>query len=253
MLVDFHSQISRQKVHGAFSGGSVSIQVITGNLFNSKAQALVNTVNCVGVMGKGIALEFRRRFPDMFEQYQAACSNGKYLPGEIYFIEDREKLIINCAIKDHWRNPSKIEWLDSCLTKFVNAYSKFEITSVAFPWMGAQNGNLPLHQIQETMHNYLDDLPTIQIEIYNFDPASSDPLFEKLKEIAQSPNPEAIQSHSGLRKDIYDKVIRAIQTKRITSLYMLSEKKIVGEKTIDKIYKFLNDFDFDTIPHQLGF
>ena len=73
---------------------------IFGNLFNSKAQALVNTVNCVGAMGKGIALEFKRRFPEMFKEYSQQCSKKEICPGRVYYFSHKDKLILNFAIKN---------------------------------------------------------------------------------------------------------------------------------------------------------
>jgi len=97
----------------------MSYQELSGNIFNSKTDALVNTVNCVGVMGKGIALEFRRRYPKMFKEYQRFCKRGELKPGQILPYRKETPWILNFAIKNHWRNPSKIEWIEICLEKFV--------------------------------------------------------------------------------------------------------------------------------------
>lgn len=226
----------------------MSYQIISGNLFNTEAKALVNTVNCVGVMGKGIALEFRRRFPIMFKEYQRECEEGKYQPGQIKLYQERGKIIINCAIKDHWRNPSKMEWLESCLRNFQKEYQKNQMSSAAFPWMGAQNGRLPFDQIREKMHQYLSGLPDIDIEIYDFDPKAPDPLFRKLEKIANQNKPQKYQELIGLRKDIFNNVINAVQSKQVNSLFMLSSNKIIGERSADKLYDFLINFDPDKSP-----
>ena len=120
-----------------------------GNIFNSKAYALVNTVNCVGAMGKGIALEFKRRYPEMFEQYTKDCKTQKLKPGNVYYYSHKDRLILNFAIKDDWKFPSKIQWVESCLKQFTDEYRQKNIRSVAFPWMGAMNGRIPLSRIQE--------------------------------------------------------------------------------------------------------
>jgi O-acetyl-ADP-ribose deacetylase (regulator of RNase III) len=216
---------------------------ITGNIFNSKAGALVNTVNCVGAMGKGIALEFRRRYPNMFERYHQDCLQGKLKPGQIYAYPETDVLILNFAIKNHWKFPSKIEWIDASIRQFVIGYKQRNIRSVAFPWMGAMNGGIPLEQIQTIMRRYLRDgnLPDIEIEVYSFDPDASDPLFETLKLIAAQPNPIELFSDSGLQKRAVESILNALQKPNTTSLYRLEESKVVGTTSINKLYKFLTD------------
>src|SRR5438094_1301502 len=95
-----------------------------GNLFASQAQCLVNTVNCVGVMGKGVALEFRRRFPRMFEEYRRACEAKTLRPGQILPYTKEKPWILNFAVKDDWRYPSKLEWVEGWLHKFVVNYHR---------------------------------------------------------------------------------------------------------------------------------
>src|SRR5437588_12069599 len=106
---------------------------LKGNLFNSTAQTLVNTVNCVGVMGKGIALEFRLRFPEMFETYRKVCEDRKLRPGQILPYRKAHPWILNFAVKDDWKHPSRLEWVEACLERFAANYRQLGITSVAFP------------------------------------------------------------------------------------------------------------------------
>lgn len=114
-----------------------------GNLFNSTAQTLVNTVNCVGIMGKGVALEFRLRFPDMFEAYRKVCERGTLHPGQVLPYRKGSPWVLNFAVKNDWKHPSRLEWVKECLERFVENYRWLGITSVAFPWIGAMNGGLP--------------------------------------------------------------------------------------------------------------
>lgn len=163
----------------------MSYKEVKGNLFNTKAQALVNTVNCVGVMGKGIALEFKRRYPTMFNEYQYKCKKGELRPGTIYTYSNNNVLILNFVIKDDWKQPSRVQWIESCLNEFITLYKNREIKSVAFPWIGAMNGGIPLNIIKDTMRRYLSKLTDVEIEVYDFDPNATDPLFENLKNIAK--------------------------------------------------------------------
>ena len=149
----------------------MSYKEVTGNLFNSKADALVNTVNCVGPMGKGVALEFRRRFPEMFEEYKSVCERRELKPGSILPYRKSQPWVLNFAVKNDWKHPSKVIWIEQCLEKFCQWYPKVGLKSVAFPWMGAMNGGIPLETIKDITRRYLSNLEDIDIEIYSFDPA----------------------------------------------------------------------------------
>lgn len=159
-----------------------NITVINGNIFNTKAQTIVNTVNCVGVMGKGIALVFKLRYPSMFEQYQKYCKQNLIAVGKlwIYKGEPTNPWVLNFPTKTHWKLPSEYEYIEKGLQKFVDTYKEKGITSIAFPLLGANNGGLDKDKIMETMLHYLSkcDIP---IEIYQYDSMAPDDLFETFK------------------------------------------------------------------------
>ena len=97
------------------------VNIISGNIFNSTADAIVNTVNCVGIMGKGLALNFKNRYPEMYRAYRFVCNKRQLRPGMILpysKLNDSEPLILNFAVKDHWRNPSRYE-CSSCSTCYT--------------------------------------------------------------------------------------------------------------------------------------
>ena len=149
----------------------MSIQYVTGNLLNSDAQALVNTVNCVGVMGKGIALQFKEQFPNNFEQYKIACSNNTITPGQLFCTYDypTKKTIINFPTKQHWQNPSKLEWIETGLQSLRELLLNMKM-SIALPPIGCGNGGLDWkNQVQPLVHKYLDDLDT-DIYMYTKEP-----------------------------------------------------------------------------------
>ena len=137
-----------------------------GNMFESKAQTLVNTINCVGIMGKGIALEFKNRYPDMFSEYVRLCKAGQVKPGVPYYYCDLlGSSVVNFPTKDHWRSPSKLSYIISGLDWFVNNYKNLGITSIAFPPLGCGNGGLSWTIVGPLMYSKLRDLP-IEVEIY---------------------------------------------------------------------------------------
>ena len=142
------------------------ILYVKGDLFQSPAQVLVNTVNTVGVMGKGIALEFKRLFPDMYQQYRDLCEQGKFEIGTLWLYKSPNKWVLNFPTKRHWRNPSKISYIEAGLQKFVEQYSAWNIHSIAFPALGCGNGQLDFaSEVQPLMEKYLKPLP-IEVFVY---------------------------------------------------------------------------------------
>lgn len=104
-----------------------------GNMFESNCSTIVNTVNCVGVMGKGIALEFKKKYPEMFMEYVLKCDRGEVKPGIPYVYQDNGISILNFPTKDHWRSPSRLSYVIDGLNWFVDNYEKYGIDSIAFP------------------------------------------------------------------------------------------------------------------------
>lgn len=142
------------------------MKIKIGNIFESKCQAIVNTVNCVGVMGKGIALEFKKKYPEMFTDYMNKCKSGSVKTGIPYVFDNgNDKIIINFPTKNHWRSPSRLSFVIEGLDWFVENYKKYGITSVAFPPLGCGNGGLDWKTVGPVMYQKLKELP-IEIEIY---------------------------------------------------------------------------------------
>ena len=112
------------------------IKKIKGNIFNTKCQTLVNTVNCVGVMGKGMALECKLRFPEMFVKYKDYCDKKLFKPGYLQLYKDSNPWILNFPTKLHWKDNSKIEFLEEGLKKFQDEYlkKKYKLNSFSTSW-----------------------------------------------------------------------------------------------------------------------
>lgn len=138
---------------------------VRGNIFESPAKTLVNTVNTAGAMGKGLAREFKRLFPDMFKNYQQLCESGEFDTGKLWLYPTPNKWVLNFPTKKHWRQPSRFEYIEQGLHSFVKHYDTFRITSVAFPRLGCGNGELDWAVIRPLMSKYLKKLP-IDIFIY---------------------------------------------------------------------------------------
>ena len=135
------------------------ITYMSGDLFQSPAKVLVNTVNTVGVMGKGIALKFKRIYPEMFEVYRDHCERGDLQVGQLLLYKTSNKWILNFPTKQHWRNPSKVEYIEAGLTKLRAHCSEMGLTSIAFPELGCGNGELDFEtQVKPLMERYLGNL-----------------------------------------------------------------------------------------------
>lgn len=156
------------------------IQETKGNLLESDAQALVNTVNTVGVMGKGIALQFKENFPDNYKEYRAACKRGDVKIGKMFITTENsingKKIIINFPTKTTWRKPSEYSYIENGLADLRNVILNYNITSIAIPPLGSHNGGLDWQIVKKMIVDKLNDL---DCTIYLYEP--SDEISEKLK------------------------------------------------------------------------
>ena len=143
------------------------IKYIEGDIFKSSAQTIVNPVNCVGVMGKGLALSFKKRYPKMFEQYKKVCEKYLLTIGKLMLFHEKDHWILLFPTKDHWRNPSKLEYIEKGLAKFVQTYAEKGIYSIAFPRLGCGCGEQNWEDVRLLMERYLNEIP-IDVYIYNF-------------------------------------------------------------------------------------
>jgi len=158
---------------------------VVGNLFQSPAHVLVNTVNTVGVMGKGIAKTFKIIYPEMFKRYQHLCETKKLTIGRLWLYKTPNKLILNFPTKTTWREPSRIEYIEKGLKAFVKGYADQGITSIAFPALGCGNGELNWEkQVRPLMEKYLKPLP-IDIFIYVYKKGKDIPEHKNIKAISQ--------------------------------------------------------------------
>lgn len=145
------------------------IAYVHGSLFESPAKVLVNTVNTVGVMGKGIAKTFKQIYPEMFALYQRYCEEGQLEVGKLFLYKTPHKWVLNFPTKENWRQPSEPEYVERGLQKFVETYAIKGITSVAFPELGCGNGGLDWEGVvRPLMERYLARLP-IDVFIYLYD------------------------------------------------------------------------------------
>ena len=142
------------------------MKILVGDILKSNAQTLINTVNCVGVMGKGIALEFKNRFPEMYEDYVGRCHRGEIKPGIPYVYQTLfPPQIVNFPTKDHWKSLSKVSDIERGLQCLAEHYQDWGITSLAIPPLGCGNGQLDWRIVGPLIYRFAKSL-AIPVEIY---------------------------------------------------------------------------------------
>jgi O-acetyl-ADP-ribose deacetylase (regulator of RNase III) len=209
-----------------------NIKFINGNIFNSKAQTIVNTINCVGVMGKGIALVFKLRYPLMFDIYKRFCDEKHIGIGKLWLFNQQPNTpwVLNFPTKYHWKYPSKMEYIEKGLVKFSETYKEKGIKSIAFPLLGTHNGGLEREEVKLQMIKYLSkcDIP---IEVYDYDPTAPDDLFETFK------NNWRKLSQQDIRK-----INEVLENPEVYSMVTLVSYDGIGEKTLQKAFDFAMNY-----------
>lgn len=163
------------------------IEYTDGSIFESGCEALVNPVNCVGVMGAGLALQFRQRYARMFIEYKRSCTRGLLRPGSVQPVKvssDNPQWVLNLATKDNWRDPSQMAWVEKGLDDLKRFVLSANIQSVAIPAIGCGYGNLDWLDVKPAIEQRLGDL-AIRVVVFPPQKRERGPMVED-KERAQS-------------------------------------------------------------------
>ncbi len=131
--------------------------------------AIVNPVNCVGVMGKGLALQFKQRYPAYYREYRDACINRMFTVGTVLLCFDRlgdHPVIVSFPTKKHWKETSKIEYIEDGLIALMNAINMHDIDSIAIPALGCGDGGLAWADVEPRLYSMMHKMPEIKFEVY---------------------------------------------------------------------------------------
>lgn len=198
------------------------INYLKGNILESNAQALVNTVNTVGVMGKGIALRFKKAFPENFKAYATACKQGKIDIGKLFVFKQNtisgEKIIINFPTKKHWRNPSEYEYIEKGLNDLIRIIKEHNIKSIALPPLGCGQGGLLWEKVKKMIE---EKLSSLDIDIYVYEPTS------EIKEELSKEKAKLTDARALLLYVLYD---------------LVRQGEFVSEFSAEKVCYFLQKF-----------
>ena len=212
------------------------ITYLDGTVFNAPAKTYVNTVNCAGIMGAGIALEFKLRYPEMFNDYVNKCQLKQMKVGVPRIFEYSEDIwIMNFPTKGHWRYPSKMIWIEEGLKYFVENYKKRNIESIAFPKLGTSNGGLEWEEVKALMDKYLGNL---DIDVY---------ICLDEKNEAEGTEKEMLDrlNNFNINNLVNDMKVSKKQAEIIisnlpyTRLWHLSKTTSIGVKTYEKVFEYL--------------
>lgn len=164
------------------------IEYTSGDILKCEADALVNTVNCVGVMGRGIALQFKNAFPENFKAYEAACKREAVQPGRMFVYETGQltppRIIVNFPTKRHWRGKSRIEDIESGLADLVKVIRDNSIRSIAIPPLGSGLGGLDWNDVRPRIERALKGLADVQVLV--FEPKGA-PASDKMSHVREVP------------------------------------------------------------------
>ena len=218
-------------------GGYKMLMYVQQDIFKSPAQVIVNTVNTVGVMGKGIAKRYKEIYPDMYKQYQKFCEQHLLGIGKLWIYKSDTKWILNFPTKKHWRNPSKIEYIEQGLKKFVETYEEKGVISISFPQLGCGNGGLDWeNEVRPLMEKYLKDLPIdVFVHIYSDRTAGAEHMnVQETKKWLQS-SPSNLSA-----EQVWDDLVDAVEADNqlvINDRHWKITSKNIASKT---------DFSYDT-------
>lgn len=215
-----------------------NVTVKVGDLFDSQAQTLVNTVNCVGAMGKGIALAFKQRFPEMHEDYKQRCERNEIRLGQPYLYKQIKKpWILNFPTKDHWRDLSRISDIARGLEYLGANYKEWGITSLAVPPLGCGNGQLDWTVVGPTLFRYLSTLD-IPVELFAPDSTPKEQLTLSFLEGSQ----QAGRDREPLRIDAWAVAIVSV----LSRIGREQFRRPIGRVSFQKIAYFLTEAGIPT-------
>jgi O-acetyl-ADP-ribose deacetylase (regulator of RNase III) len=165
------------------------IHPVTGNLLEADVEALVNTVNCVGIMGKGIALQFKQAFPENFKAYARACKHDEVQLGKMFVYPTgslfNPKFIVNFPTKKHWKSKSKLKDVEQGLEDLINIIKKYEIKSIAVPPLGSGLGGLNWLDVKKLIVAAFEKTPEVDVHLY--EPKGS-PKVDEIRISTTKPN-----------------------------------------------------------------
>jgi O-acetyl-ADP-ribose deacetylase (regulator of RNase III) len=214
----------------------------TGSIFDSAADAIIVTVNCVGFMGKGMALECALRYPDVERDYKALCSSGKMEIGIPQWVSiDSQRSIVLFPTKRDFKHPSKMQFITSGLDQLAKDLESRGIKSVALPHLGSELGGLDWNDVELQVRQRLSQTQ-VHVELWSFNPLiSSLSASELLKRIAE--NRDQASAKSGLNRDLIDRLLYQFDAEEIPGFASMLAVPGIGKAAVRKLISFRESED----------
>jgi O-acetyl-ADP-ribose deacetylase (regulator of RNase III) len=226
---------------------------LSGNIFSSDAEVLVITVNCEGVMGAGIALDAKCRWPEIYDSYSKKCELNEFHIGDIMWASSGPKQIALFPSKKYWRAPSKSSYLSEGLDTLRTDIIRRSITSIALPHLGCSNGGLLWSDVKPLIIEKLSEIDDLRVELWKFDQNFIDQDFQKFREIFLSLNQKDNSNWVNFSKKTENFVREVLSNSELTNFVQLAAVKGVGKKTLEKIYRVALAKNYPVIQSSLDF
>lgn len=202
----------------------------TGNLLAAEVDALVNTVNTEGVMGKGLALQFKKAFPENFATYEEACKAGEVAPGRMHIVQRlaSPRFIINFPTKKHWRHPSKIEYVRDGLRDLVQQVQKLGIKSIAIPPLGCGNGGLSWADVKPLIVRAFEGAGDVRVVLFEpSDAPTADKIIDRREKPGMTPARAAVLELMGryIETD-YDYRLSLVEVQKLAYFLQLAGENL---------------------------
>lgn len=226
------------------------ITYVRKSVFNiENVEAIVNTVNCEGFMGAGLAYEFSLRYPEILSVYKEDCENGNLKIGRLTIHNMSNIKIINFPTKDKFKFPSTIKYIEEGLVYFINNYRSYNIKSIAFPLLGCSNGGLNFEgEVKPLMEKYLS---SIDLDVYIcIDPGYAEGKEKQMLDLYKSISPYKYQKELKIRDSQIEKLNKARTS--INRFFDILKIEGVGKTTYEKLFRYFFDYIDSSKEEQLS-
>lgn len=209
-----------------------------GNIFTTDCDVLTVTVNTVGDMGAGIALEAKYRYPDMERHYADLCDSGEFKVGQLFLWRHSTPKLLLFPTKQHWRYPSRMEFVTAGLEKFVATYRDRQIWSLALPHLGASHGGLEWSDVRREIELRLSPLSDLYVELWDYDAEASDPLFVTLRDRLGGLDPEQLREEVDVKPQAARIIAEVLDRSEVANMSVLHSARGLGEVTLQALYRY---------------
>lgn len=210
---------------------------LSGNIFESEAEVIVITVNCVGVMGAGIALDAKYRWPEIAMNYVTECEAGRFSIGDIFWGQTNKQFVALFPTKKHWKRPSDIDYLEAGLTTLRSDLVKKSFRSIALPQLGCSNGGLSWNDVRPKIVQSLATLPDLKVELWSFHSNFTDNQFSQFRETFLELEPKDAAKWLGCSKRSEALIRETISSRKIINFTHLFDVPGIGTKTLEGVYR----------------